>query len=244
MKARTQRLNKLFLWITFFAVSMAFFESSVVVYLRELYYPEGFSFPLKHIDPNIGITELMREFFSLIMIVSVAAITSRNLMQRFANFLYVFAVWDIFYYVFLKLLLGWPESLLTWDVLFLIPLTWSGPVITPVIIALIMVLFAFMIRHYNWRSGFRFYLEPREWVLLLSGALVIFVSFIWDYSRYLITHVKSQNIHDGKLLQENLRELVYHYIPVNFNWAVFILGVLLLLIALILVYRRNHKIWD
>ena len=243
MKEATQPITRLFWWITFFAVSMAFFESSVVVYLRALYYPEGFSFPLTHIDPHIGGTELLREFFSLIMIVSVAAISSRNFMERFAHFLYIFALWDIFYYVFLKLLLGWPDSLLTWDVLFLIPFTWSGPVIAPVIISLIMMLFALVIRRYNRKSNFRFFMEPREWVILLSGALVIFVSFIWDYTSYLVTHLKSYKMSDVQVLQEKVQQLVYHYVPVDFNWMVFILGVLLLLVALLLIYRRNRKIW-
>jgi len=243
MRAVVQRLNRPFLWITLFGISMAFFESSIVIYLRELYYPEGFSFPLRHIDPHIGITELIREFFSLVMIVSVAAMTSRSFMQRFANFLYIFAVWDIFYYVFLKLVLGWPDSLLTWDVLFLIPVTWSGPVITPILISLIMILFALVIGYFNKRSENRFYLEPREWVILLAGALVVFISFIWDYTRYLIKNIDMQMFKDGRVLQENLQELAYQYVPAGFNWWVFALGVLLLLVALIMVYYRNIKIW-
>ena len=243
MRAGLQRLNHPFLWITLFGVSMAFFESSIVIYLRELYYPEGFSFPLKHIDPHIGVTELIREFFSLIMIVGVAALTCRNFMQRFANFLYIFAVWDIFYYVFLKVVLGWPDSLLTWDVLFLIPVTWSGPVITPIIISLIMMLFALVIRYFNTKSGLRFYMEPREWIILLSGALVVFVSFIWDYTSYLFDHLNWQMLGNGKVLQERMEELAYSYVPVHFNWLIFIMGVVLLLIALTMVYRRNKKKW-
>jgi len=241
MWAVAQRLDRTFLWITLFGVSMGFFESAIVVYLRELYYPGGFAFPLEHIEPHTGVTELIREFFSLIMIVSVAAMTSRSFMQRFANFLYIFAVWDIFYYIFLKLLLGWPDSLMTWDVLFLIPVTWSGPVIAPIIISVIMMLYALTIRYFNRKSGFRFYMEPVEWVILLSGALVVFVSFVWDYTRYLLNHLNRQTLKNGHGLQEELEELFYHYVPVHFNWVVFFLGVILLLVALTMVYRRNKK---
>lgn len=243
MRAVAQRLNRPFLWITLFGVSMAFFESSIVIYLRELYYPEGFSFPLRHIDPHIGVTELIREFFSLVMIVSVAAMTSRHFMQRFAHFLYIFAVWDIFYYIFLKLMLGWPNSLLTWDVLFLIPVTWSGPVIAPVIISLIMTGFALVIRYFNKKSGSRFYMEPREWVILLSGALVVFVSFIWDYTRYLFRHLDRQMLANKEVLREELQEIAYSYVPVHFNWLLFTLGVILLLVSIMMVYLRNRKIW-
>src|SRR6056297_2214371 len=98
--------QKQLLWVFLFAVSMAFFESAIVVYLRELYYPEGFSFPLKTLDNDIAATEIVREAFSMLMIVSVAVIAGRRAMQRFGYFLIIFGVWDIFYYVFLKLILG------------------------------------------------------------------------------------------------------------------------------------------
>ena len=61
------------------------------------------------------------------MLLAVAYIAGGNGPQRFGYFLLSFGIWDVFYYVFLKVLIGWPESLLTWDVLFLIPLTWVGP---------------------------------------------------------------------------------------------------------------------
>ena len=51
-----------------------------------------------------------------------------------------FGAWDIFYYVFLRLISGWPRTLLDWDILFLLPLPWWGPVLAPVSIALVMIL--------------------------------------------------------------------------------------------------------
>lgn len=243
MRAVVQRINRPLFWITLFGVAMAFFESSVVIYLRELYYPEGFSFPLSHIDSHIAVTELIREFFSLVMILSVAAMTSRSFMQRFAHFLYIFAIWDIFYYVFLKLVLGWPESLLTWDVLFLIPVTWSGPMITPILVSLVMIAFAFVIRSFNLKSGNRFYIEPREWMVLLAGAVVIFVSFIWDYTRYLIDSLNWQTLRHHDAMREQIEELAYQYVPVDFNWFVFLLGMALLLLSLGMIYRRNSRLW-
>ena len=118
-----QRKHNTLVWITIFAVCMGIFESAIVIYIRELYYPSGFGFPLVPIEPKIAITELLRELASLFMLLSVGVLVGKNLSQRFAWFIYTFAVWDIVYYVFLYLILQWPESLLTWDILFLIPVT-------------------------------------------------------------------------------------------------------------------------
>lgn len=245
MVAAKERSNNVqLLWITLFGISMAFFESSIVVYLRELYYPEGFFFPLSFeiMDSRIAVTELLRELFSLVMIISVALIATGNFMQRFSNFLYIFAVWDIFYYIFLKLLLGWPASLMTWDILFLIPVPWTGPVITPVLISLIMIMFALTIRYFNRLSHFKMFLEIREWLVLLAGALVVLVSFIWDYMNYLFDHYPSK-VESMDALFDNLKAITLKYTPHGFNWWIYILGVLLLLISLSMIYRRNKKLY-
>ncbi len=79
------------------------------------------------------------------MLASVGIAAERNNIQRFTYFIISFAVWDIFYYVFLKLFLNWPESLLTWNILFLIPVTWVGPVIAPVILSALMIVLGLML---------------------------------------------------------------------------------------------------
>jgi hypothetical protein len=118
---------RLLFWITLFSISMGFLESSVVVYIREIYYPGGFDFPIVTMDKTLAITELLREAATMFMLLSAGIIAGRNTAERFAWFIYCFAVWDIFYYVFLYALLGWPESLLTWDILFIIPVVWDRP---------------------------------------------------------------------------------------------------------------------
>ena len=138
MKEQTKKIINL----TVFALAMAFLETAVVIYLRELYYPEGFDFPLKMMDFSVGRTEFLREAATMIMILFIALLVGKTKLQKFAAFIFVFAIWDIFYYVFLKVMIGWPASLLTWDILFLIPVTWVGPVIAPVINSLMMILLA------------------------------------------------------------------------------------------------------
>src|SRR4029450_13917650 len=119
---------------TAYAVAMAYLESAIVVYLRRLYYPKGFDFPLVIIDVPTLLIEVGREAATR---VSMAA--GRTKVGKCAYFLYLFGVWDIFYYVWLKVFLDWPASLFTWDVLFLIPVPWVGPVLAPVTVALTMI---------------------------------------------------------------------------------------------------------
>ena len=131
------KIRRTFVWLGIFSVAMAFLEAIVVVYLRQLYYPQGFDFPLSPLAPKTIAMEWLREIATIIMLVAVGAIAGKNPLQKFASFLYSFAVWDIFYYVGLKLILDWPSSLLTWDILFLFPVRWIGPVLAPVICSLL-----------------------------------------------------------------------------------------------------------
>ncbi len=109
---------------------MGFLEAIVVVYVRELYYPDGFNFPLKPMPGWLIAVELVRELCTLLMLGGCGLdFRQEYLFQRLAVFLFIFGVWDIFYYIGLKIFLNWPESLFTWDILFLIPITWIGPVL-------------------------------------------------------------------------------------------------------------------
>src|SRR3981189_1372652 len=123
---------KTFFVVIAFSIAMATLESAVVVYLRALYYPDGFTVALKLIDQRILLIEIAREGATLLMLVGIGLLAGRNFKDQFAYFLLSFAVWDIFYYLWLKVFIGWPSSLLEWDILFLIPFTWLGPVLAPV----------------------------------------------------------------------------------------------------------------
>jgi len=97
-------------WVSVFGVAFAFVESSVVVYLRSLYYPEGFTFPLKMMSTShIGV-ELAREAATVVMLAAVGILAGTTGWQRFGYFLVVFGVWDVFYYVWLKVILDWPSA--------------------------------------------------------------------------------------------------------------------------------------
>ena len=111
----------------------------MVVYLRRLYYPQGFQFPLVIIDTPTFLLELAREVATVVMLAAFGIAAGRTKVGRFGYFMIAFGLWDIFYYVWLKIILNWPASLLTWDVLFLIPMPWVGPVLAPASVACTLI---------------------------------------------------------------------------------------------------------
>lgn len=142
--------------VMLFAIAMGYVEAAVVVYLRALYYPDGFPIPVKlgslpirftripefenRMPQSMLRTEVAREVATIVMLATLALLAGSTPLQMLGVFLLAFGVWDIFYYVFLKVLIGWPESLKTLDVLFLIPVAWIGPVWLPVCISTLMVI--------------------------------------------------------------------------------------------------------
>jgi hypothetical protein len=136
--------------VVLLAIAFGYIEAAVVVYLRQIFHPDGFNFPLVSFpltaeSRSLVLVEAGREAATLALIFCAAFLSGRNRRQRVAYFMTIFAVWDIFYYVWLKVILGWPASVMDWDVLFLIPLPWAGPVLAPVLVSLLMLILAAMI---------------------------------------------------------------------------------------------------
>ncbi|MGQ4809624.1 hypothetical protein NKDENANG_03047 [Candidatus Entotheonellaceae bacterium PAL068K] len=166
---------------TAFGLSMAYVESAIVVYLRRLYYGErgGFAFPLVIIDPSTLVLELGREACTLLMLATFGMAAGRTKVGKLAFFLFLFGVWDIFYYIWLKVFLNWPASLLTWDVLFLIPVPWVGPVIAPLSVACTMIAMALVMLRLEAR-GPVIPAGKLVWSAQVMAALIIIVSFTMD----------------------------------------------------------------
>ncbi|NJK98883.1 MAG: hypothetical protein HC905_31775 [Bacteroidales bacterium] len=189
-------------------------------------------------DEQLAITEIFREAATIIMLLGIGIIAGRNIPERFAWFIYAFAIWDIFYYVFLKLLLNWPESFMTWDILFLIPVTWVGPVIAPVIVSLTMILFALLIL-FSGKKTSQLRISSFEWVFLILGSLVIIISFTWDYSKFMLTHYSISEI--WTLPKATLYELVSTYIPTSFNWWIFVTGEIIIVFGIFKFWKRTKS---
>ncbi len=217
---------------------MGYLESAVVVYLREIYYPEGFAFPLKMMSERVMITELFREFATVVMLAGIGIIAGRSRLERFGFFILTFGIWDIFYYVFLYALLGWPESVFTWDILFLLPTTWVGPVIAPCINALTMAIFGGLIWYFKSHEKLK-PVKRLEWLLLISGSLVVIWAYIEDYVGYLRQEFTVSEIFLPSDL-DKLIEFAMKYVPVDFSWAIFWVGQLLIL-AGIASWVVSHK---
>jgi hypothetical protein len=164
-----------------FSMAFGYIESAVVVYLRALFHPNGFTFPMEVFDATpegkrLVLTEVGREAATLVLILTAAWLFGNVPQERVAYFLIIFAVWDIFYYVWLKVLLGWPGSLLDWDILFLIPMVWASPVLYPVLVSVAMFAFAVAILH---RCAHRrpLMVTRTEWLGWSASLLVIAASF-------------------------------------------------------------------
>jgi len=209
-----------------FAIAMAWVESAVVYYLRT------------HIDrivpyqadplPVVGglaPVELVRELATLIMLFAVGWLAGTAWRARFGYMAIAFGVWDIFYYVFLKLMCDWPKSLADWDILFLIPLPWWGPVWAPVSIAVLMILWGTLTSQFE-RPGPVQLSNVGVWILNATGIALALYVFMADAMR--VSH--------GGL--EALRKLL----PVTFNWPLFILA--LLLMSAPIIWRTRELLWN
>lgn len=229
-------LIKKYWYLGLFAVAMGLLECAVVVYLRELSFPNGFSFPLKPIGHNLAAVELWREVATIFMLVAVGWMAGHNKNTRFAWFIYAFAIWDIFYYVFLKVFLDWPSSLATWDVLFLLPVIWVGPVWAPVLLSFLMIVFAVIINRIN-----QFTNRPigrTNWALLISGSVVCIVSFCIDFIQFSRHKLPDFTWTDLLSIEKSFSHV---YVPTYFPITIFGLGIALILSG-ILRYYGTHRI--
>jgi len=186
---------------------MSYLEAAVVVYLRQLYYPDGFNFPMVIIPSFIYWVEIGREAATIIMLWAVAKLLAQKKREWFAFFSFNFGIWDIWYYIWLKILLNWPSSLLDWDILFLIPLPWTSPVLAPVIVSLALIIAAILILKYPLLK-----LSRTDWILEAVAGLLIIWSFLLQINR----------IASGQL-------------PENYCWSLFISGMVLGLV--VFIYR-------
>jgi hypothetical protein len=226
-------------WLTIFSIAMGYMESAVVIYLRKIYYPQGFQFPLVPLEGNILLVEIFREAATIIMLLGIGILSGKTASLKFAYFIFCFAIWDIFYYIFLWLFIGWPESLFTWDILFLIPFPWVGPVITPCIVSLTMLLLALSIIRFQ-HSGIDTRLKVKEWILFSAGSFVIVLSFVWDFLSH-VNEMKSSQITASLTGEQNMLSEISNYVPEEFNWPVFLIGEAIILYGIIKFILRIRK---
>jgi hypothetical protein len=192
-----------------FAIAMAWVESASVFYIRSLVDRiEPYQVDPLPILGALGNVELWREAATLVMIATLGMLAGRTWRRRAGYAAIAFGVWDIFYYVFLRLISGWPATLLDWDILFLLPLPWWGPVLAPVSIALLMIVWGTLAT----QSGDAAVEARWPWALGGAGIALALGVFMIDAWRALP---------DG-------RDAVLQVLPTAFNWPWFAVALLLM----------------
>ncbi len=216
--------RKRWLVVFVYASAMAWVESAVVLYLRtmvdriEPYQPNPF--PLVG---RVAQVETIREAATLVMLLTVGILAGRTWRGRLGYAAIAFGVWDIFYYVFLKIMCGWPHSVMDWDILFLIPLPWWGPVLAPILISLLLILWGTLASQFeHTRSS----LLPRMAALAIGavGVLLALQVFMAD------TLAAS---HQGL-------DAIRNVLPKTFHWPPFCGALLFMSVPVIHLLRRSR----
>lgn len=192
-----------------FAIAMAWVEAASVYYIRALVGRiEPYQANPLPIDGALGYVELWREAATLVMLATLGALAGRTWRGRAGYAALAFGAWDIFYYVFLRIISGWPRTLLDWDILFLLPLPWWGPVLAPVSIAVLMILWGTLATQVDDAAG-----DARwPWALGWTGIFLALSVFMIDAWRALP---------DG-------RDAILQILPTRFNWSLFWVALLLM----------------
>lgn len=209
------RRNVVFLCV--FAAAMAFVEAAVVIYLRALI-GAGPLFPMKDLPPAIVTVEIAREAATLVMLLCAASLAVRGGARRLGAFLLLFSVWDGFYYLWLYVAAGWPSGVTDWDILFLIPLPWVGPVWSVLLLCAGML--AFSVLFLGAPENAPFAPGGSGWASGVAGVGVIMATYILEWKK----------IGYGK------------GVPSGFSLPPFLLGVLLLIASGWITYRNARSI--
>jgi hypothetical protein len=200
------------LLVVVFAIGMAWMEAASVYYLRVIvdrldpYQPNPL--PMRGVLAQV---ELVREAATLVMLLTLGGLAGRTRQTRLGYTAIAFGVWDIFYYVFLRMMCGWPKSLFDWDILFLLPLPWWGPVLAPVCIALLMIVWGTLVSQRVTRSPATVVTSTLWRSCGLGVALALYV-FIADS-----LHVLHQGL-----------DATMTVLPQAFNWPLFVVAVALM----------------
>ena len=210
-----------------FAIAMAWVEAASVFYIRTLVdRVEPYQANPLPLNDALAYVELWREASTLVMIAALGLLAGRAWRRGLGYAALAFGAWDIFYYVFLRIMTGWPKTLVDWDILFLLPLPWWGPVIAPVSIALLMIVWGTLETQTNDD------VPVARWAWALGGAGIVLALGVFMI--------------DAWLALPGGRDAVMRVLPTTFNWPVF--GVALLLMSspvlhrLALVRARNADI--
>jgi hypothetical protein len=209
---RRARARTRWLLVVLFAVGMAWVEAASVYYLRvmvdRLDPYQANPLPMRGVLEQV---EVVREAATLVMLLTIGALAGRTWHTRLGYTAIAFGVWDICYYLFLKVICDWPKSVFDWDILFLLPLPWWGPVLAPVCIALLMIVWGTLVTQRTGRSPVTA-LSSTVWRLNWLGVALALYLFMAD---------SLHAVHQGL-------DVTRTVLPQAFNWPVFIVALTLM----------------
>ena len=195
--------NKKLLIVSIFIIAMAYLESAIVVYLRGLYGIEDLISDINLTPDKYTFIEIGREAATIVMLVTIALIAGNSKPKKWGYFFLSFGVWDIFYYIWLYILIQWPKSLLEWDILFLIPLPWWGPVLSPVLISLLLISIGYLLI-----GEVKFKITGLDWSIIILSIVILLFTFVEDSINVILTGV-------GDITQIK---------PTKFDWVLFLIA--------------------
>lgn len=201
-----------------YGVAMAYLEAAVVVYLqRALKIEPGVIFPLRSRATfgNLGGIEVGREAATLIMLGAIGWLVGKSGLERLAWTSIAFGIWDLGYYGFLWIFIGWPTKLTTFDLLFLLPVPWVSPVWAPMAVSVALIGCGLIVAR-RLRRGDVVHVRTRNLALAIVGGLVVILSFTID----------ARHILDGG-------------IPTTYAWPVFLIGMAVALYGVAPLLRKK-----
>ncbi len=204
--------------VILFAIAMGLLEAICVAYIRQIIFPPDGNIANTPISDFNFTLEAIRESMTIIMITTLSILAAFNWRTRLAMFFLAFGIWDIFYYVGLKIFLDWPATIMDWDTLFLIPVAWYSPIIVPILISTYFIISSiFIILHESNGTNLRFNFT----VVILQ-----FLGFaVWFYSF----------VNNSAMISEN------GYANVEYSWALFFLGLIFGISSLIAAFMLGKK---
>ncbi|MCP5520264.1 MAG: hypothetical protein H7A46_01795 [Verrucomicrobiales bacterium] len=211
--------------VVLFATAFAWVESAIVFYLRTMVDRlEPYQANPLPLFAGLAGVEVIREAATMFMLATVGFLAGRDRVSRWGYAMIAFGVWDICYYLFLIPMTGWPHSLLDWDILFLIPLPWWGPVLAPTLIATLMIAWGTLVTQVpRLRTGG----FGGARVLLPTGLGILLALYVF----------MADAIHVAPQGEQALRQML----PTQFNWPLFLLACALMSIPVLTLLRRSRS---
>ncbi|HEY9164755.1 MAG TPA: hypothetical protein VIS48_01205 [Candidatus Kryptonia bacterium] len=214
--------------VSIYAIAMGYLEAAVVIYLRLMEFGDpAHVFPMKLLGSQTGIIELGREIVTIVMLGVIGLLAGKSRLQKCMYFIFSFAIWDLTYYIFLRMLTGWPPSLFSFDVLFLVPVVWIGPVAAPILIAILLLVFSSSMILISERN-----LELKIGIGNISifglSCIIILFSFTREIFHILLS--------DGPKGLDN-------YSPRSFEWMTFGVGFVLMCFSAGKIVMDSYQKW-